>query len=220
MGDDPSSRNRGLRFQFTLWGLLWLVAVCSVSLAAFRGLGVGGLWIAGSAVFGAIVGHAFGGAIGTGRLRPFGAVLGGALGGTVGNGMWAAPIGFVTGLAIGACWLLLTVGGGPSAVGAESCRDSAGGVSGGLREMRRTLLGSALIVTAAGLMLASVLGIVSFATENPLDRWFMARRVFLFSAAVALVVALTLAASSLLLGLAERPPRKKEGGENQEDEDD
>ena len=218
MGDDPIRRTGRVRFQFTLWGLLWLVALSSVFLAAYRYLWLDGLFVAGSAFVGAIVGHALGGSLGTGRLRSFGAVLGGAIAGT-GSAGFEGPVGFLIGLAVGACWLLLLAASRPPAGGAESSQDDANRVSERLRETRKALLGAALIAVVAGLMFAGVFGIAAYATENPLDRWFIATRVVGISGAAALLVALTLAALSLLLALAGRRPTEDESHENNGDED-
>jgi MFS family permease len=219
MGDDLNRRSPRVPFQFTLWGLLWLGVLSSVFLAAFRGLGVFGLSIASFALFGAIVGHALGGSIATGRLRCFGAVVGGAIGGVVGDGMWLGPIGLVVGLAVGACWLLLIVGSRPSAVAAESSENGTDRAGERLRETRKTLVEAALIVAAAGLVAAGAFGIIAFATENPLDRWLLVTRVVSLSGGVALLVALTLAGLSLLLGLAARRRSNNGGHENNDDED-
>lgn len=219
MGDELNRPNRSLRFQFTLWSLLWLVVLCSVFLAAFRSVGVDGLWMAGFALFGAIAGHALGKSIATGRLRWFGTVVGGAIGGLVGDGMWLAPIGLVIGLAVGACWLLLTVGSRPAAIGAESSENGADRDGERLRQTRKTLVECALVVAAAGLVFAGAFGIIAFATENPLDRWLLVTRVVALSGGVALLVALTLGGLSLLLGLAARRPSQNGSQENNDHED-
>jgi len=218
MGDDPIRRTGRLRFQFTLWSLLWLVALTSVFLAAYRYLWLGGLFIAGFALLGAIVGYALGKWIGTGRLRSFGAVLGGAIAGT-GSAGFEGPAGFLIGLAVGACWLLLIAASRPPAGGAESSRDDARRSFERLRETRKALVRAALIAAVAGLMFAGVFGIAAYATEDPLDRWFIAANVVGISGVAALLVALTLAGLSLLLALAGRRPTEDRSHENTDDED-
>jgi hypothetical protein len=218
MRDDLNRRSRRAPFQFTLWGLLWLVALSSVFLAAFRYLWLDGPFIAGFALVGAIVGYALGGSLGTGRLRSFGAVLGGAIAGT-GSAGYEGPDGFLIGLAVGACWLLLTAASRPPASGAESSQDEANRLSERLRETRKALLKAALIAVVAGLMFAGIFGIATYATANPLDRWFIATRVVGISTGAALLVALTLAALSLLLALAGRRPTEDGSQQNRDDED-